>query len=207
YSDTITAALYQQLNNAAISPNAILNTFVNAGVTNRYGAEITLQQSFGKQFDITPSVDLQYRTVKARINNLNLDNQGFNWNANLTMNYRTNAKPKTLLYNTSIQFNGEYESPTVIPQGREIAQYNADLALRKDFLKDKKGTLTFAVNDIFNTNKRGTIYDTERFYQDSYRRWNVRSYRLTFSYKFGDAKFNFGRRSGGGQGGGGDEEK
>ncbi|MEO7445889.1 MAG: outer membrane beta-barrel family protein, partial [Ferruginibacter sp.] len=168
YSDTITAALYQQLNNAAIAPNAILNTFVNAGVTNRYGAEFTLQQSFGKQFDITPSIDLQYRTVKARVNNLTLDNQGFNWDANLTMNYRTNAKPKTLLHNTSIQLNGEYESGTVIPQGREIAQYSADLALRKDFLKDKKGTFTFAVNDIFNTNKRGTIYDTERYYQDSY---------------------------------------
>src|SRR5690606_48933 len=39
YSDTITTAQYQQLQNAAIDPNAILNTFINAGVTNRYGAE------------------------------------------------------------------------------------------------------------------------------------------------------------------------
>jgi hypothetical protein len=67
--------------------------------------------------------------------------------------------------------------------------------LRKDFLKDNKGTLTFSVNDVFNTNRWGTIYDTENFYQDSYRRRNVRNFRVTFTYKFGKADFNLFKRN------------
>jgi hypothetical protein len=70
-----------------------------------------------------------------------------------------------------------------------MEQYSVDLALRKDFLKDKKASLTFSINDIFNTNRYGSIYDTENFYQESFSRRNVRSFRLNFSLKFGKADF------------------
>jgi outer membrane receptor protein involved in Fe transport len=204
YSDTITAAQYQQLSNAAVDPNAILNTFINAGTTNRYGAEFTLQHKVGKNFDITPSFNLQYRTTKANVNNLNLSNQGFNWEGKLIVNYKIETVDKSIFKNLGFQLTGEYESPRVIPQGRRTAEFDVDMALRKDFLKDKKASVTFAINDLFNTRKWGTIYDTEQFYQDSYRRWRVRSFRLTFSYKFGDANFTLGRRNGGN--GGGDDD-
>ena len=196
YSDTITAAQYQQLNNAAVDPNAIINTFVNANTTNRYGAELTLQHKIGKNFDITPSMNLQYRSVKASINNLNLNNSGFNWQGKLNMDYKIETEDKSFFNNFSFQFSGRYESPRVIPQGKEIAHADADFAMRKDFLKDKKAAITFSVNDLFNSRKWGTIYDTEQFYQDSYRRWNVRNFRLTFSYKFGDPNFTLGKRGG-----------
>ena len=104
-------------------------------------------------------------------------------------------KKSWLFNNLGFQVIGEYESPTVIPQGRRKEQYSVDFALRKDMFKAKKGTLTFSINDVFNTNRFGTIYDTETFYQDSYRRWNVRSFRLTFTYKFGNSKFSFKRKS------------
>lgn len=203
YSDTITAAQYQELNNAAVDPNAILNTFINASTTNRFGAEFTLQHKFGKNFDITPTIDLQYRTTKANVDHLNLSNEGFNWEGQLTINYKIETTEKSIFNKLGFQLNGEYESPQVIPQGRNIAEFDVDAAVRKDFLKDK-ASLTFAVNDVFNSRKWGTIYDTEQFYQDSYRRWNVRSFRLTFSYKFGDPNFSFNRRSG--NGGGGDDD-
>jgi len=54
----------------------------------------------------------------------------------------------------------------------------------------------FNINDVFNMRRFGNIYDTEDFYQDSYRRWNVRSFRVTFSYRFGDANFSLFRRNG-----------
>ncbi|MBO9635627.1 MAG: TonB-dependent receptor, partial [Chitinophagaceae bacterium] len=44
YSDTITAEQYQRLNNAAVDPNAILNTFINANSEHNWGTELTLQQ-------------------------------------------------------------------------------------------------------------------------------------------------------------------
>ncbi len=194
YSDTITAAQYAQLDNAAVDPNAILNTYINANTTKRYGAEFTLQQKIGENFELTPSLDLQYRTVNATINDLDLSNKGFSWEAKLTASYKIATSKKSFFNNMSFQFLGEYESPEVIPQGKRDAQYQIDLAMRKDFLKNKKATITFAVNDMFNTNRYGVIYDTERFYQTSYRRRNVRNIRLSFSYKFGDANFSLFRK-------------
>jgi outer membrane receptor protein involved in Fe transport len=190
YSDTISSQQFEKLNNAAVDPNAILNTFVNAQSNNRVGAEFTLQQKIGDNFDFTPSINMQYRKVKAVINSLDLSNDGFNWEAKLIANYRIAAENSSLFNKLSFQLTGEYESPEVIPQGKRKEQYNVDLALRKEFLKNNKAALTFSVNDVFNTRRFGTIYDTEQFYQDSYRRWNVRSFRLTFTYKFGSSEFS-----------------
>ena len=195
YSDTITAAQYADLADAGVDPNAILNTFINANTTNRYGAEFVLQHKLGPNFNITPSFNLQYRTVKAEVKGLDLSNDGFNWEAQLTADYKIVTKPKSIFNNLSFQLNGEYESEEVIPQGRRKPEFAVDLAMRKDFLKNNKATITFGINDLFNTQRWGTIYDTETFYQDSYRRWNVRNFRITFSYKFGDADFSLTRRN------------
>jgi hypothetical protein len=193
FSDTITAEQYQKLNNAAIDPNAILNTFINAQYTNRMGAELTLNQSFGN-FEIVPNINMQYRKVKAMVGDLNLSNQGFNWESKLILNYKFGSKGGVVFKNTSFQLTGEYESREVIPQGRNKEQYEADFALRKEFLKNRAAAVTFAVNDIFNSDRWGQIYDTENFYQDAYRRWNVRNFRISFSYRFGKNDFKFGQR-------------
>ena len=197
YSDTISAAQYQQLNNAAIDPNAILNTFINAQSTNSFGAELTLQHTLAKNFDIVPTIQMQYQKVNANVNQLDLSNEGFQYEAKLTTNYKIVTKRSKLFNNLGFQLIGEYESWEVIPQGKRKPQYSLDAAIRKDFLKNNKASLTFSVNDVFNTNRWGTIYDTERFYQDSYRRRNVRGFRLTFSYRFGKPDFKLLRRDGG----------
>ncbi|HYK55000.1 MAG TPA: outer membrane beta-barrel protein, partial [Flavisolibacter sp.] len=189
YSDTISVTQYQQLNNAAIDPNAILNTFINAQYTNRLGAEFTVQHKFGSNFDVTPSIDLQYRKVRAEIGDLNLNNSGFSWDSKLIVNYKIETQRPSVFNNLGFQLIGEYESPEVVPQGKRMERYGVDLALRKDFLKNKKASLTFSINDIFNTYRYGSIYDTDNFYQESFNRRNVRSFRLNFSLKFGKADF------------------
>jgi hypothetical protein len=194
YSDTITADQYLHLANAGVDPNAIVNTFINGNVTNRYGLELTLQQKWGPAFDITPSTNLQYRKVNASVNGLDLNNEGFNWNGKLIINYKILTRKASVFNNLGFQLSGEYESPEVIPQGKTKSELGADFAMRKDFLKNKKATITFGINDIFNSQRWGNIYDTPSFYQDSYRRWSVRTFRLSFSYKFGKADFTFPNR-------------
>ncbi|WP_205511414.1 outer membrane beta-barrel family protein [Longitalea arenae] len=198
YSDTISAEQFERLNNAAIDPSAILSTFVNAQYQNRWGAELTLQQKLGQQLDITPTVDMQYKKVVSNINNTDLSNEGFNIEAKLIINYRVAAK--SAFWNKwSFQATGEYESPEVVPQGKRKEMYGIDLGLRKEFLKNK-ATFTFNVNDLFNSRKRGIISDTESFYQDAYRRWNVRSFRVTLTYKFGKTDFQLFKRNNNGHG-------
>ncbi len=190
YSDTITAAQYAHLANAGIDPNAILNTFINGSVTNRWGAELTVQQKAGSNFDITPTANFQYRTVKASVNGLNLNNSGFNWDAKLIVNYKIVTKKAPVFNNLSFQLSAYYESPEAIAQGKTKSEFGSDFAMRKDFLKNNKATITFGINDILNTQRWGSVYDTPSFYQDSYRRWSVRTFRISFSYKFGKADFS-----------------
>ena len=202
FSDTLSAAQYQQLNNAAIDPNAILNTFINGRVTNWIGLELTLQQKLGKHFDITPSVDIEYRKVNANVNAVDLSNSGFNWEGSVTLNYKTIIDRPSLFRNFSVQASFDYESSEVQAQGRSRAEYETDLALRKEFGKDKKANLTFSITDVFNTLKFGNTYDTENFYQDAYWRRNVRTFRLVFTYKFGNSEFSFKRNRDNGDEGG-----
>lgn len=194
YSDTISTALYRQLNNAAIDPNAILNTFINARSTNRLGAEFTLQHRFNERFDVVPTVDMQYRKVNADVGTLRLSNSGFSWEGKLTMNYKLANVKSDLLNNLGFQLMGEYESREVTAQGYNKPQYRVDFALRKDFLKDNKASFTFNINDVFNSYRYINIYDTEAFYQESVRRRNVRNFRITFTYKFGKQDFRLFRR-------------
>lgn len=200
YSDTLSEAEFLQLNNAAIDPNAILSTFINADRTNRMGLEMTLQHRFSPSFDITPSFDAQYRDVKAVVKNINLSNSGFNWEAKMTANYKIIKPESKFLNNFSFQAMGEYESPRVMPQGRMKEQWSVDFAMRKDFMKNNAASITFNVSDVFNSWKFGSITDTDQFYQDSYRRWRVRGFRLTLSYRFGKNDLQlFKSRDGGGE--------
>ncbi len=194
YSDTISKAQYAQFNNPAIHSNAILSTFFNADFTNRMGAEFTLQQKLGKAFDFTPTVNLQYRKVRGQIGDLVLDNEGFNWEAKLILNYRLLPRNDASFWkDLSLQAIGEYESREVVPQGVNIPNYSLDMALRKDFLKAKKATLTFSVQDVFNSLRFGSELETGTFYQESWSRRNVRSFRVVFSYKFGNTNFSVNR--------------
>lgn len=195
YSDTISTALYDKLQNAGVDPNAILNTYINARSTNRLGLELTLQQRFGKNFDITPSVDLQYRKVNVDQEQLNLSNEGFNWDGKLIVNYTIATRTNSFFNKISFQTIGNYDSREVSAQGMHKARYSVDVAMKKDLFKNNKGRITFSLNDVFNSDRWGSIYDTDQFYQDSYRRRGPRSFRVTFSYKFGDNNFSFFHRN------------
>lgn len=196
YSDTLTADQYDKLQNAGVDPNAILNTFINSKSTNRAGLELTLQEKFGDNFDVTPNVNIGYRKVNAAQNALNLSNEGFDFSSKLTANYKIKTEKESNVFNNlSFQVTADYHSPRVIPQGKRLERFSSDFAMQKDLFKNNRGSLTFSVNDIFNTHRYGVIYDTPTFYQETYNRHRVRSFRLTFSYKFGSSDFSLFRQN------------
>ena len=192
FSDTISASLYQQLNNAAIDPNAILNSFINIRSTNRLGLELTLQHRFSNTFDIVPTVNMQHRQVNA--DEYGLSNSGFNWEGKLITNYRFGSL-EGFFKDLGLQLVGEYESAEVTVQGRNIAQYRLDFGLRKEFL-NKRAAFTFNINDVFDSYRFGNVFDTDAFYQEAYWRRSVRSFRINLTYKFGSDDFKiFGREN------------
>lgn len=201
YSDTLTSKQYVQLQNAGVDPNAILNTYINANSTNRAGLELTLQQKFGDNFDITPNINIGYRKVNADQNSLDLSNEGFDFSAKFTSNYKIKTEnPSSAFNKLNFQLTAEYRSPRVIPQGKRLERFSSDFALQKDVFKNNKGSVTFSVQDLFNTQRYGVIYDTPTFYQEAYNRHHERSFRLTFSYKFGNSDFTLFKRNNNDQG-------
>ncbi|MBC7915773.1 MAG: outer membrane beta-barrel protein, partial [Pyrinomonadaceae bacterium] len=63
--------------------------------------------------------------------------------------------------------------------------YGMDAGLRMDVLKNKAGSISFNIRDIFNSRKWGQTTETEFFLQQSERQMTGRMATLTFSYRFG----------------------
>jgi hypothetical protein len=52
----------------------------------------------------------------------------------------------------AVQFSGNYRAPLVVPQGRVLAVYGVDVALRQRLFHDR-AALTLRISDLFNTRR------------------------------------------------------
>jgi len=112
--------------------------------------------------------------------------------------------------NASIQLSGDYQSKTILPQGgrggggqggrggggfggftQTTSQgyinpnFGVDVAIRKEFMKDRKASISLSMNDIFKTRKYSVHSESPYFVQDYTRRQDWRLVRLNFNYRFG----------------------
>lgn len=100
--------------------------------------------------------------------------------------------------NFSLQLNGNYESPKIVPQGKVREVYWVDAALRKNLWKNK-ATLIFNVSDIFDTHKYNTDFHTPGYDETYLRNRETRIGTFTFTYRFG--KSDMGNKQGAANGG------
>ncbi|HRH37343.1 MAG TPA: outer membrane beta-barrel protein [Flavobacteriales bacterium] len=158
-------------------PQYLLSTFVNGSYSISSGWEniLKIEPKTGLQFTVSGTV--QWTDVALNSTQGNLRNQGANWNSKAMVSYK-------VFKDWTVQFNGEYESPRIQPQGKSIAQYGLDANVSHDF--SKKLNATLGVNDMFYTRKGGSIIDTPYLYQDSFRRREMRFVRFTLTWKFGE---------------------
>lgn len=163
----------------------LLNTFVNGSYNLTGGWEniVKLEPVTGLQ--LTFSGTIQYTDVALTSRNGGTRNQGFNWNAKSLVAWR-------FMKDWSMQVNGEYEGPRILPQGRSIAQYGIDLSVNHELSRRVNAVLS--VNDVFFTRKWGNIIDTPLLYQESFRRREMRFVRFTLTWKFGEQNQSLFRR-------------
>src|SRR4029079_16399669 len=136
------------------------------------------------------------------INGSNIENsltsQKISWFGKLNNSFKF---PK----NYSIQLTGDYQSKTILPPGRtgggggmmfgggQLSTangytkpiYGADIAIKKDFLKNNVASLSLSVNDIFRTRIYRNHNESIYFIQDNTRRRDPQVFRLNFNYRFG----------------------
>ncbi len=184
---TFTSSLYfRQVNDVVQglreqNPNQIggtISRYFNIARNQSFGLELISRKDITKTWNVTGNLNF-FQTYFKGDENLGInDNDGFNWNGNLT----TNA---TIAKKLSVQANLFYMAPRTLSQGRMKEMVSADAGLRYDILKNK-GSLAFNVRDVFNSRFFGLVTDNGLFIQDWQRRRQGQMYTLTFSYRFGN---------------------
>ncbi len=163
----------------------LLNTFVNGSYSMSGGWENIVKVEPTQGLQVTLSGTVQYTDVALTSALSGARNQGFNWNAKALVAWRFTK-------DWSAQVNGEYEGRRIQAQGLSLPQYGLDLSLSHDLTKKLTGVL--AVNDVFFTRRWGNIIDTDRLYQESFRRREMRFVRFTLTWKFGEQNTSIFRR-------------
>ena len=182
-------------------PDTVLITsYANANTSYNVGLELTTKTKFAKWWDFTANVNLFNATLKAGVLAGGANNSQFSWFGKINNSF-------TLPKNFSIQLSGDYQAKTILPpnsrgsggggmmmmfggsqigaQGYIKPNYGIDIAIKKDFMKNKAASLTLQMNDVFRTKLFATHSESQFFVQDNSRRRDPQVLRLNFNYRFG----------------------
>ena len=160
-------------------PDFITRTsYANLGRTASYGLEISLTQTMTTWWKLTANGSF-YRNQVASY-------AGAGTRANFTGTayvLNTFSPTKTL----AVQLSGNYRAPLVVPQGRLLAVYGVDVALRQRLFRDR-AALTLRVSDPFNTRRQYTQLAADGLATDLRTKYETRVGYLGFSWFLGAKK-------------------
>lgn len=172
-----------------IDPEVLISSYMNGRDKLDLGWESTVKRSLTSWLDATVNGNVFYTKVSLDQQGSIINNEGFSWNMKGMLSIKANKR-------LSFQWNGSYEAPRIIPQGKVNPIWFMDAS--SSYVINKKFSVTATLSDIFNTKQYGTFFITDNFTQKSVRRWESRYFRVNFIWKFGDPDISiFRRRSGG----------
>lgn len=202
----ITRYQVAEANPLNLSDTLLVSTFINANSSYVGGLEFISRQAVTKWWDLTSNLNLF--TSKINIEDPKLVEQGniYSWFIKVNNSFKL---PK----NFSIQLSGDYQSKTILPpggsggagggrggpggggmmfgqamsasQGYVRPNYGVDFAVRYDFMKEKRASLTLNFSDVFRTRRNDVYSESAFFVQNSFRRRDPQFFRLNFSWRFG----------------------
>ncbi|AUD01899.1 outer membrane beta-barrel family protein [Spirosoma pollinicola] len=153
--------------------SVLVTTFVNVKADIRYGFDNTLKFNIGPNLSAVANINV----FNVILQSVNLQNQLVSYNAKLNLTYRLPA-------NISAQLTGTNDGKAPSLQGYRQAVRGVDFAIRKGFWANR-ASLTFSVNDMFNSRRFISIYDQPGAYQVSMNRREVRFYKLSLQLPLG----------------------
>ena len=153
---------------------------INLAEDDRLGFEFTLTYRPSKKWNMNANFNLYHSAIKGNYKGLSYDSENLGWFVRLNNKY-------TLPGNIEWQTRLSYSGPRVDAINRREGIFSSNMAFSKDLFKEK-ASITLNINDLFNTQRRNLESTTPTFYSDGYYRWRVRSYSLSFTYRFNQAK-------------------
>lgn len=189
-STTLTSSLYYRRTNdifqfvRSSDPTGVtLTTFQNFAYGTNAGFEFIARTDITSKWNVTSNVNIYQGFIKGGVTLIGGkavpidDTKSFAYNGNLTTNFQ-------LPLSLSGQLRVDYQAPQAIAQGRSKANSGIDAALKYDMMKHK-ASLSLNGRDILNTRKFGFVTDDGIYHSDVQRRFQSRTFLLTFSYRFG----------------------
>ena len=182
----------------------IINSYINANSSNVFGIELTVRNTLAKWWELNTNFNLF--SSKINIDDAAIEDQDRLYSFFAKVN-NTFKLPK----NFTIQLSGDYTSKTILPpggsggggrggggmgggffgssqstsQGYIRPNYGVDIAIRYEFLKEKRGALSLSMNDVFRSRRSDIHSESPFFIQDAFRRRDAQVLRLNFSLRFG----------------------
>ena len=180
----------------------VVNTFINANSSYVTGLELISRHAVAKWWDLNSNLNL----FTSKINLAEI--YGITADPIFSYFFKINNSFK-LPKNFTVQLSGEYQSKTVLPpggssgggsgrpgggmgfgpssaaQGYVGANYGVDVAVRYDFMKEKRASITLNFSDVFRTRRYHVFTDSPFFEQEMFRRRDPQFLRLNFSWRFG----------------------
>jgi iron complex outermembrane receptor protein len=160
--------------------NVAIQRRENADTRTSTGFELINQVQVSNNVDLTLTGNFFYSAVNGENIEGGFSNENFSWTVSLLS---TILVPNWF----SIQLQGNYRGPIVLPQGQIEPQSSLNIGLRRDIL-DNKATVSFNVSDIFNTRNFRITTDDPRFTQIRKFQRETRIATLSFTYRFGGFK-------------------
>lgn len=160
-------------------PDFITRTrYANFGHTASYGLELSLTQPVATWWKLTANGSY-YRNQVASFT-------GDGTRANFTgTGYLLNQFSPTKAL--AVQLSGDYRAPLIVSQGRLLAVYGVDVALRQRLFHDR-AALTLRVSDVFNTRRQYAQLAANGLATDLQTKYETRVGYLGFSWFLGARK-------------------
>ncbi|HXU26460.1 MAG TPA: TonB-dependent receptor [Bacteroidia bacterium] len=168
----ITNVAYPQASN----PNVLVNTYQNGKDAIVEGLDNTLKVTPVKGLDLMANANIFYTTVSYLSGTQTITNNGYSWTGKASISYKFPA-------NFTMQVNGNYQAPQILPQGTTRVVEYMDVTISKSI--KQKLTFTLLLSDVFNSKRNGTHYNTPEYIQDLSRRRETRYVRFSIMYVFG----------------------
>jgi outer membrane receptor protein involved in Fe transport len=160
-----------------IGNSVLLTTDENLATSRFTGVELSANTDVGKHVSLNFSSNTYFNSIDASNLGFTGTKSDISWSAKLGATVRL---PK----DTLLQFNTNYTSTRLTPQGSRRPTYIANLGLRREFMQ-KRLALVLTISDLFNSLKESTVIDTPLLKEVFTRRRSSRIVYVGFSYSFG----------------------
>ena len=173
----------------------IRRTPINLSTSDRYGFEFSLNYTPIRNWRFNTSFNFYNTTIEGFHEGVDFGSRNTSWFARFSSKI---VLPAKIDWQTTMMYRGPSENS----QSKRDGMFMTNLAFSKDILKGN-GTISFNIDDLFNSRKRTSETFTDTFYQISEFQWRERQFRLSFAYRFKQKKKRERQRN---SDNGGDEE-